>query len=72
MSREDAIRVDGTVVEVLPKTLFRVALPNGHQVLAHISGRMRLKDSGILSGDKVVVEMSPYDLSVGCITNRQK
>lgn len=72
MSREDAIRVDGTVVEVLPNTMFRVALPNGHQVLAHVSGKMRLNDSRILSGDKVVVQMSPYDLSIGCITYRQK
>ncbi len=72
MSREDAIRVEGTVVEVLPNTLIRVALPNGHQILAHISGRMRLEDSRMLSGDKVVVEMSPYDLSTGCITYRQK
>jgi translation initiation factor IF-1 len=59
-------------VEVLPNTLIRVALPNGHQILAHISGRMRLEDSRMLSGDKVVVEMSPYDLSTGCITYRQK
>jgi translation initiation factor IF-1 len=72
VSREDAIRVEGTVVEVLPNTLIRVALPNGHQILAHISGRMRLEDSRMLSGDKVVVEMSPYDLSTGCITYRQK
>lgn len=72
MSREDAIKVDATVVEVLPNTMFRVALPNGHQVLAHISGKMRLHFIRILPGDKVVVEMSPYDLSRGCITYRQK
>ncbi|MBL9136697.1 MAG: translation initiation factor IF-1 [Verrucomicrobiales bacterium] len=72
MSREDAIRVEGTVVEVLPNTMFRVALPNGHRILAHISGKMRLNFIRILPGDKVVVEMSPYDLSKGCITYRQK
>jgi translation initiation factor IF-1 len=72
VSREDAIRVEGTVVEVLPNTMFRVALPNGHRILAHISGKMRLNFIRILPGDKVVVEMSPYDLSRGCITYRQK
>ena len=72
MSREDAIKVEGTVVEVLPNTMFRVALPNGHQILAHISGKMRLNFIRILPGDQVVVEMSPYDLSKGCITYRQK
>jgi len=72
VSREDAIKVEGTVVEVLPNTTFRVALPNGHRILAHVSGKMRLDFSRILSGDLVVVEMSPYDLSTGCITNRQK
>jgi translation initiation factor IF-1 len=59
-------------VEVLPNTMFRVALPNGHRILAHISGKMRLNFIRILPGDKVVVEMSPYDLSKGCITYRQK
>lgn len=72
MSREDAIKVEGTVVEVLPNTMFRVALPNGHRVLAHVSGKMRLNFIRILPGDQVVVEMSPYDLSKGCITYRQK
>ena len=72
MSREDAIKVEGTVVDVLPNTMFRVALPNGHRILAHISGKMRLNFIRILPGDKVVVEMSPYDLSKGCITYRQK
>ena len=72
MSREDAIRVEGTVTDVLPNTMFRVALPNGHRILAHISGKMRLNWIRILPGDKVVVEMSPYDLSKGCITYRQK
>ena len=70
MSREDAIRVEGTVVEVLPNTMFRVALPNGHRILAHISGKMRLNFIRILPGDKVVVEMSPYDLNKGRITWR--
>lgn len=72
MSREDAIRVEGTVTEVLPNQTFRVALPNGHRTLAHISGKMRLQISHILAGDRVVVELSPYDLSRGCITNRQQ
>ncbi len=72
MSREDAIRAEGTVAEVLPNRVFRVALPNGHQVLAHISGKMRLELNRVLPGDRVVVEMSPYDLSRGCITYRQE
>lgn len=72
MSREDAIRVEGTVVEVLPNSMFRVALPNGHRIMAHISGKARMDVIRILPGDKVVVEMSPYDLSKGCITYRQK
>ena len=72
MSREDAIKIEGTVVEVLPNTMFRVELPNGHRILAHISGKMRLNFIRILPGDKVAVEMSPYDLSKGCITYRQK
>jgi translation initiation factor IF-1 len=72
VSREDAIRVEGTVVEVLPNSMFRVALPNGHRIMAHISGKARMDVIRILPGDKVVVEMSPYDLSKGCITYRQK
>ena len=72
MSREDAIKIEGTVVEVLPNTMFRVELPNGHRILAHISGKMRLNFIRILPGDKVMMEMSPYDLSKGCITYRQK
>jgi translation initiation factor IF-1 len=59
-------------VEVQPNTMLRVALPNGHQVLAHIPGRSRMDFIRTLAGDKVVVEMSPYDLSQGCITYRQK
>jgi translation initiation factor IF-1 len=72
VSREDAIKIEGTVVEVLPNTMFRVELPNGHRILAHISGKMRLNFIRILPGDKVMIEMSPYDLSKGCITYRQK
>ena len=73
MRREDAIRVAGTVVEVLPNNLFRVELPNGHRFVAHTSGKMRLNFVRLLLGDKVTVEMSPYDLSKGCITlNEEK
>ena len=70
MARDDAIRVEGTVVEVLPNTMFRVELPNKHRVLAYISGKMRLNFIRLLPGDKVTVEMSPYDLSKGRITFR--
>ena len=70
MARDDAIRVEGTVVEVLPNTMFRVELPNKHRVLAHISGKMRLNFIRLLPGDKVTVEMSSYDLSKGRITFR--
>ncbi len=72
MSRQDAIAVEGTVVELLPNTMFRVQLPNKHQLLAHISGKMRLHFIRILPGDKVMLEISPYDLSKGRITFRQK
>jgi len=72
MARRDFIEVEGKVVEVLPNTLFRVELRNGHRVLAHISGKMRLHFIRILPGDKVLLEMSPYDLSRGRITFRQK
>ena len=72
MSREDAIKIEGTVVEVLPNTMFRVELPNGHRILAHISGKMRLNFIRILPGDKVLLELSPYDLTKGRITFRQK
>ncbi|HVK59426.1 MAG TPA: translation initiation factor IF-1 [Candidatus Kapabacteria bacterium] len=67
MPREEAIRVEGTVVEVLPNNLFRVELPNGHRFMAHTSGRMRLNFVRLVMGDKVMVEMSPYDLSKGLI-----
>jgi len=72
MARKDAIEVEVKVVELLPNTMFRVELPNGHQVLAHISGKMRLHFIRILPGDKVMLEISPYDLSKGRITYRQK
>ena len=72
MARKDAIEVEGKVIELLPNTMFRVRLPNGHLVLAHISGKMRLHFIRILPGDKVVLEISPYDLSKGRITYRQK
>ncbi len=69
---KDCIRVEGVVKELLPNTMFRVALENGHEVLAHISGKMRLHFIRILPGDAVVVEISPYDLSKGRITYRKK
>jgi translation initiation factor IF-1 len=67
VSREEAIEVEGRVIEVLPNSIFRVELPNGHRILAHTSGRMRLNFIRISAGDTVTVEMSPYDLSKGCI-----
>ncbi|MDP2181232.1 MAG: translation initiation factor IF-1 [Actinomycetota bacterium] len=70
--REDAIEMEGTVSEPLPNAMFRVELENGHKVLAHISGKMRMHYIRILPGDKVVVELSPYDLSRGRITYRYK
>jgi translation initiation factor IF-1 len=72
MARKDVIEVEGKVVELLPNTMFRVQLPNGHMILAHISGKMRLHFIRILPGDKVMVEMSPYDLTKGRITFRQR
>jgi translation initiation factor IF-1 len=69
--KEESIRVEGTVVELLPNTMFRVELPNRHRVLAHISGKMRLNFIRILPGDKVMIELSPYDLSKGRIVYRQ-
>ena len=71
MSREDAIHVEGTVIEVLPNTIVRVELPNRHRMLARISGRLRLNFIRLSPGDKVMVEMSPYDLSKGSIIERQ-
>lgn len=69
---KDAIRTDGVVKEVLPNTMFRVELENGHEILAHISGKMRMHFIKILPGDKVTVEISPYDLSKGRIVYRNK
>jgi translation initiation factor IF-1 len=68
--KKEAIEVEGTVVESLPNAMFRVELPNGHKVLAHISGKIRLHYIKILPGDKVLIELSPYDLSRGRITYR--
>ncbi len=70
MSRADAIDVEGVVAEALPNAMFRVQLDNGHKVLAHISGKMRMNYIRILPGDRVKVELSPYDLSRGRITLR--
>lgn len=70
--REDSIEMEGTVVEPLPNAMFRVELENGHKVLAHISGKMRMHYIRILPGDRVVVELSPYDLTRGRITYRYK
>ncbi|MCF8721720.1 translation initiation factor IF-1 [Nitrospina gracilis] len=72
MSKEDSIEVEGTVLEPLPNAMFRVELENGHKILAHISGKMRLHFIRILSGDKVKVQLSPYDLTRGRITYRYK
>ena len=73
MAKKDgAIEVEGTVVEPLPNAMFRVELANGHRVLAHISGKMRMHYIRILPGDRVVVELSPYDLNRGRITYRYK
>ena len=72
MSKEEGIQVEGTVVEPLPNAMFRVQLENGHKVLAHISGKMRMHFIKILPGDKVTVELSPYDLTRGRITYRYK
>ena len=72
MPKEDAIEVEGTVVETLPNAMFRVDLANGHRILAHISGKMRMHFIRILPGDKVTVELSPYDLTRGRITYRSK
>jgi len=72
MSKEEAIEVEGTVVESLPNAMFRVELENGHKVLAHVSGKMRMNFIKILPGDKVKMELSPYDLTRGRITYRAK
>ena len=72
MSKEDVIEIEGTVVEKLPNAMFKVELENGHQVLAHISGKLRKNFIRILPGDTVTMEMSPYDLTKGRITLRDK
>lgn len=71
MSNEDSIQVEGRVVEALPNSLFRVELANGHRMLAHVSGRMRLSFAHIVCGDAVTVQLSPYDLSKGCIVFKE-
>ena len=72
MSKEDVIEVEGTVVEALPNAMFQVELENGHTVLAHVSGKMRMNFIRILPGDKVTMELTTYDLSRGRITYRFK
>lgn len=71
MGKQDSIRVDATVVDSLPNAMFKVKLENGHEVLAHVSGRMRMNFIRILPGDTVTVELSPYDLSRGRIVMRK-
>ena len=72
MAKDDVIELEGTVVEALPNAMFQVELPNGHKILAHISGKLRMNFIRILQGDKVTVQMSPYDLTRGRITWRSK
>ncbi len=72
MSKQDMLELEGTVVEVLPNASFQVELENGHRILAHISGKLRMNYIRILIGDKVTVEVSPYDLTKGRITWRSK
>ena len=72
MAKEEAIEVEGTIIEPLPNAMFRVELDNGHKVLAHISGKMRMHFIKILPGDRVTIELSPYDLSRGRVTFRTK
>ena len=72
MSKEDVIEVEGTVIEALPNAMFQVELENGHIVLAHVSGKMRMNFIRILPGDKVTMELTPYDLNRGRITYRFK
>lgn len=72
MAKQDAIKQDGVIQEALPNAQFRVKLENGHELLAHVSGKMRMYYIKILPGDRVTVEMSPYDLSKGRITYRYK
>jgi translation initiation factor IF-1 len=72
LAKDDVIEVEGTVVDALPNAMFQVELENGHQILAHISGKLRMNFIRILPGDKVTVELSPYDLTRGRITWRGK
>ena len=72
MSKQDVIEIEGTVKEALPNAMFQVELPNGHMILAHIAGKLRMNFIRILPGDKVTLEMSPYDLTRGRITWRSK
>ena len=72
MARKDMIQTEGTIIEALPNAFFRVELDNGHRVLAHVSGKMRMHFIRILAGDRVMVELSPYDLSRGRIVYRYK
>ncbi len=72
MAKDDVIELEGVVLESLPNALFSVELPNGHKIMAHISGKLRMNFIRILPGDKVTVEMSPYDLTKGRITWRSK
>ena len=72
MAKDDVIELEGTVVEALPNAMFQVELPNGHKILAHISGKLRMNFIRILPGDKVTVQMLPYDLTRGRITWRSK
>ena len=72
MSKQDAIEVEGTVIEPLPNGMFKVELENGHKVLAHVSGKIRMNFIRILAGDRVTVELSPYDLTRGRIVYRYK
>lgn len=72
MAKQDAIKQDGTIVEALPNAQFKVKLDNGHELLAHVSGKMRMFYIKILPGDRVAIEMSPYDLTKGRITYRYK
>ncbi|MEE0897643.1 MAG: translation initiation factor IF-1 [Acutalibacteraceae bacterium] len=72
MSKQDMIELEGVVVEAMPNAMFQVEIPGGHKILAHISGKLRMNYIRILPGDKVTVEMSPYDLTKGRITWRSK
>ena len=72
MSKKDVIEGEGTVIDAMPNTIFKVKLANGHEITAHISGKLRMNYIRILPGDKVLVELSPYDLTKGRITWRNK